>query len=881
MSYVDAIYNKEKDLIQVAERVDGNRKFRDIPAKYVFYYQDPKGQFTSIYGDKLSRVAVATNKAFEKEKRIYGHKRLYESDIKPVFRCLEENYMGTTDPVLNVCFFDIEVAFNKEKGFADPSDPFNPITSITLYLSWLERLITLCIKPDKMSTENAQAICDKFENTVLCNTEAEMMELFLGLLDDADVISGWNSEGFDIPYCVNRITRILGKDYNRQWCLWNKQPKAREYEKFGKTAVTYDLIGRVHLDYLDLYQKYTYHELHTYRLDYVGEIELGERKVQYEGTLDQLYNNDFEKFLAYNRQDVMLLVKMDAKLQYIDLVNVLAHANTVLLRTTMGAVAVTDQAVINEAHQRGLIVPDRVRSKEGETQAAGAYVAYPKKGLHEWIGSMDLNSLYPSVIRALNMSPETIVGQLRQDRTKEMIREGMAAGKSFAECWEGRFACIEYDLVMNQDIGEDVVIEWENGRSQQVSAKEAYDMIFLSGQGLMMSANGTIFTYETKGVIPGLLERWYAERKDLQKKAKSVTDPKEFEFWDKRQLVKKINLNSAYGALLNAGSRFFDQRLGQSTTLSGRQIAKHMAAQVNEMFTGEYDHVGKSIIYGDTDSAYFSAYPVFREEIEQGKLDWTTEKVIELYDQVSDEVNSTFPAFMNRAFNVPNAYAQVIKAGREVVAKTGLYITKKRYAVLITDKEGKRKDANGEPGEVKAMGLDLKRADTPEYMQKFLEEILLMLLTNVPKQEILDKIIEFRKSFKEKPAWEKGTPKRVNNLTQHTAVFNKTGKCGIGHALAAINWNRMKKLHNDQFSMDIVDGMKVIVCKLKNNPMGMTSIAIPTDEHRLPHWFKELPFDNEAMEEAIIDNKIENLLGVLSWDLRSTQLNNTFSLLFE
>ena len=167
---------------------------------------------------------------------------------------------------------------------------FNPITSISLYLSWLDRLITLCIKPDTLTTAQAQEICDKFENTVLCSTEQEMLELFLGLVDDADIFTGWNSEGFDIPYTVNRITRILGKDYNRQWCLWGKHPKAREYEKFGKTAVTYDLIGRVHLDYLELYQKYTYHELHTYRLDYVGEIELGERKTQYEGTLDQLYN---------------------------------------------------------------------------------------------------------------------------------------------------------------------------------------------------------------------------------------------------------------------------------------------------------------------------------------------------------------------------------------------------------------------------------------------------------------------------------------------------------------------------------------------------------------------------------------------------------------
>jgi len=881
LSYVDAIYNKEKDLIQVAERVNGVRKYRDFPAKYQFYYQDPKGKYTSIYGESLSRVAVNTHKAFEKEKRIYGHKRLYESDLKPVFRCLEDNYLNGTDPVLNVCFFDIEVAFHKEKGFADPSDPFNPITSITLYLGWLERLITLCIKPDAMHQADAEAICAKFDNTVLCNTEHEMLELFLSLIEDADIFSGWNSEGFDIPYMVNRITKIMGRDYNRQWCLWNHQPKAREYEKFGKTAVTFDFVGRIHLDYLELYQKYTYHELHTYRLDYVGEIELGERKIQYEGTLDQLYNNDFEKFLAYNRQDVMLLVKMDKKLQYIDLVNVLAHANGVLLRTTQGAVAVTDQAVIIEAHQRGLIVPDRIRSKEGETQAAGAYVAYPKKGLHEWIGSMDLNSLYPSVIRALNMSPETIVGQVRQDRTKEMIREGMASGLAFAECWEGKFACLEYDIVMNQDIGEDVIIDWENGKSQQVSGKEAYDMIFLSGQSLMLSANGTIFTYANKGVIPGLLERWYSERKELQAKAKSATDSKDFEFWDKRQLVKKINLNSAYGALLNAGSRFFDQRLGQSTTLTGRQIAKHMAAQVNEMFTGQYDHVGESIIYGDTDSAYFSAYPIFKEEIKQGKLDWTIEKVIELYDQVSDEVNTTFPAFMNRAFNVPNAYSQVIKAGREVVASKGIYITKKRYAVLITDKEGKRKDTNGDAGEIKAMGLDLKRADTPEYMQQFLESILLDLLVGKDKQHILDRIIEFRQEFKNKPAWEKGTPKRVNNLTHHTAVFNKTGKCGIGHALAAINWNRMKKIHSDQFSMEIVDGMKVIVCKLKSNPLGMTSIAYPTDEHRLPHWFKELPFDNDAMEGAIIDNKIENLLGVLNWDLKSTQLNNTFNLLFE
>jgi DNA polymerase elongation subunit (family B) len=433
---------------------------------------------------------------------------------------------------------------------------------------------------------------------------------------------------------------------------------------------------------------------------------------------------------------------------------------------------------------------------------------------------------------------------------------------------------------MTQNKGYDLVIDWEDGRSTEMSAAEAYELIYLSGKPWMLSANGTIFTYEKQGVIPGLLARWYAERKELQKKAKSATDPKEFEFWDKRQLVKKINLNSLYGALLNAGSRFFDQRMGQSTTLTGRCVARHMASKVNEMFTGDYNHIGDSIIYGDTDSCYFSGWPIYKHQVERKEIEWTRDKVIELYDAVAEEVNASFTPYMNSAFNCPSNYGEVIKAGREVVASKGLYITKKRYAVLIYDKEGKRKDLDGEAGEIKAMGLDLKRADTPEFMQKFLEKILLMVLKGQDRLDIVDAINEFRTAFKERPGWEKGTPKRVNNLTKHTEVFEKTGKCGVGHALAAINWNRFKRAFGDQRSIEITDGMKVIVCKLKSNPMGITSIAYPIDELRLPDWFKELPFDHAAMEETIIDNKVDNLIGVLDWDISASDQKTAFDLLF-
>jgi len=881
MSYIDAIYIKDKDIINVVERVDGVRKFKQFPAHYLFYYPDNKGQYTGIDGKRLSKVAVASKKAFDKEKRIFGHKQLYESDIKPLNRCLETNYLNAEAPALNKAFFDIEVAYDKVKGFADPEDPFNPITAISVYCSWIEKLITLVIKPEAMDWETTHAIASRFEDTILCQNEEEMLDMFLTLIDDADTISGWNSEGYDVPYTVNRINRLMGSDHTRRFCLWNTKPIRREYEKYGKMSETYDFVGRVHLDYLELYRKYTYHELHTYRLDYVGEIELGETKVQYEGTLDQLYNNDFEKFIAYNRQDTMLLAKLDKKLQYLDLVNVLAHANTVTLRTTLGAVAMTDQAIINEAHSRGLMVMDRNRSESGQTQAAGAYVAYPKKGLHDWIGSMDLNSLYPSLIRALNMSPETIVGQVRQVRTMKELNAWLAAGEEFADFWDGKFAVYEYDEVMAKNKGYDVIIDWEDGSATEMSAAEAYDLIYLQGKPWMLTANGTIFTYEKQGVIPGLLARWYSERKELQAKAKEAYGTDQFEFWDKRQLVKKINLNSLYGALLNAGSRFFDIRMGQSTTLNGRCVAKHMASQVNAIFTNDYNHVGETIIYGDTDSCYFSAYPIYKNQVERGEIEWTREKIVELYDAVSEEVNATFPQFMNTAFNCPTNYGEIIKAGREVVASKGLFITKKRYAVLIYDKEGKRKDKDGELGEIKAMGLDLKRADTPEYMQKFLERILLMVLNGQGKEDIIDAINEFRTDFKNKPAWEKGTPKRVNNLTHHTEVFEKTGKCGVGHAMAAINWNRLKKANSDQRSIEITDGMKVIVCKLKSNPMGITSIAYPIDEFRLPEWFtREMPFDSGAMERTIIDKKVSNLIGVLDWDIRASDQINTFESLF-
>ncbi len=883
MSYVDALFDREHDRVHIVERRDGERVYQEYPATYIFYYDDPRGKFRSIYGNPVSRFATRNSKEFRKEQRIHSGKQIYESDINPVFRCLEENYKGQDAPRLHTAFFDIETDFDAVRGFSRPDDPFNKITAVSVYLDWLDQLVTLVIPPKHMSEETAREITGEFPNTFICWEEKELLDNFLNLISDADVLSGWNSEGFDIPYTVMRTTKVLSKDDTRRFCLWSQLPKQRTFERFGAENLTFDLIGRVHMDYMQLYRKYTYEERHSYSLDAILEYEGLEGKTKFEGTLDQLYNQNFKTFIEYNRQDVNGIAQLDKKLKFLDLANTLAHENTVLLPTTMGAVAVTEQAIINEAHERGMVVPTRKeRLSDEDTQAAGAYVAYPKKGMWDFVGSIDINSLYPSAIRALNMGPETIVGQLRPTMTDRLIRERMTSGMSFAAAWEGLFGSLEYTAVMEQQRGTEITIDWHNDDETVHSAAEVWRMIFDSNRPWMLSANGTIFTYETEAVIPGLLKRWYSERKQMQAKLKDATTKEDEEYWDKRQLVKKINLNSLYGAILNPGCRFFDKRIGQSTTLTGRAIARHMDAYVNECITGRYDHVGDAIIYGDTDSCYFTAYPTLRKEIDEGRMEWSKEIAVQLYDSIAEQVNQSFPGFMEQAFHVPRDMGSVIRGGREIVASKGLFITKKRYAVLYYDKEGKRVDVEGKPGKVKAMGLDLKRSDTPKVIQDFLSDVLNQVLNGAERQEIVEKIRAFKFDFKERPGWEKGSPKRANNITQYAKKEEREGKANMpGHVRASLNWNTLRRMNSDNYSMQIVDGMKVIVCKLKNNPLDWTSIAYPTDELNLPAWFKELPFDDAGMESTVIDGKIENLLGVLDWDLGSaTHTDNTFQSLF-
>lgn len=933
MSYIDAFLDRKADKIHIVERVNGIRQFLTKPVNYVFYFEDTNGQHRSIFNHTLTRYSTPSSHKFRAKlaecRRQY---RIFESDINPVFRYLADHYPDAEVPTLNIGFFDIEADFDPERGFAPTNDPFNAVTAISLYRTADQKLLSWVLCPPTVAVEAAQAIVGQFDDTFLFTDEASLLRAFLDAIEDVDLLTGWSSSAYDVPYLVNRVSRMISRAETKRFCLWDQFPSKREYiDKFGRPLVTYDFVGRVHLDYMELYIKHNTQQRLSYALNAIGELEVGETKTPYDGTLDDLYKKDLFKFIEYNRQDVMLMVKIDQKNKFIELANQIAHANCVLLKTTMGTVALVEQAIINEMHAMGgRIVPDRkprdassadmdaeedhIRAShndddnddERSSPVVGAYVAQPNTGLHEHVGAVDVRSLYPSAIRALNMSPETLYGQVRPDETMKLIDERIAklSDAQKAEAWEGLFCTLEVqhmndqtDAIMTVDFFDyltDLVT------TKTMTGKQLHEFVFNPANYVCITANGTLFRTDQEGIIPALLTKWYADRKRLQAKVKEYavkaaneTDPVLTASYlatsrhnNFLQLAAKIRLNALYGALLQNHCRFFDQRIGQSVTLSGRSIVKHMASTINETITGEYDYRGGACIYGDTDSQYFSAYEFFKNDPDYKNFEWSRENIIELYDLIAAAANATFPAFMQKMFNTSLEKGAIISASRELVASKGLFIKKKKYAVLIYDLEGERLDKEGKPGKLKAMGLDLKRSDTPRFMQQFLETLLMDLLTGKSKPEMYADIITFRRLFKDRPGWEKGAPMKVANLSAHASKLASANRKGLTeirrgestkkvttpwHVLASMNWNLLCDMNNDRHAMRITDSARIIVCKLLNNSYGMRSIAYPIDETHIPQWFRTLPFDHIEMETKIIDNKLDNLVGVLEWDLTDTR----------
>jgi DNA polymerase elongation subunit (family B) len=513
-NYVAAWHDWFNDVVVVLERDDdGNLIKTRHNAPYYFYVEDPSGEYKSIYGHSLMRAEFSNRDEYEAAKKLFPVK--FESDFKPLQRVLMDKYYGRPAPNVNYAFFDIEADYNKEGGFPSPSNPYAIINAVTVYQSWTKKFTALAIPPTVNGVnwldvpgnsvdliysrlheliEKQQLRAGVIPEIILCRTEAELITALIELLQNADVISGWNSEFYDVPYTCERILLTGGKSLLAQLEYPGVKPPYKEsVDRYGSPEPVYKFIGKSHLDYLQLFEKFTFEGRTSYALGNILQEEVGIGKIEYDGTLEQLYKNDFELFVLYNFRDVDGLVQLDEKFKFIALANQIAHESTVLYGAVLGTVSYVETAVANHAHYNmNMIVHDKRVSDHEKVE--GAIVLTPKIGLHEWVGSVDINSLYPNTIRSLNISPEKIVGQFTQKES----------------AWRA---------VRGEDASQKLCCIFEDGSQEVLTAPEWKEL--LKERRWAVSAYGTIFDQSAgRGIVADILGYWYAERKRLQAEKK-------------------------------------------------------------------------------------------------------------------------------------------------------------------------------------------------------------------------------------------------------------------------------------------------------------------------------------------------------------------------
>jgi DNA polymerase elongation subunit (family B) len=635
---------------------------------------DETTKYQSMFGDDLYELEFSNKKEMSKfldSKPIDVD--LFESDIPPELKALSALYYKCELPHINTTYYDIEVDYRPKKydadhkiklrnigsesfeatvwdlrdyrsdpdvevwdepvkkwvavknslytydgpiGFSSPLDPYAPLNSIAFYHTWKDEYVIFSVPPKSWTGCNVEELFDYslFEDIdskvtiVFCKNETELLTRSVEEIQQSDLLSGWNSSRFDDPYFAKRVEIVLGKEWLQMLSFpKGKAPWFQTKEVFFQEQLFVQFDGRVTLDYMELFKKFTVEDRDSWNLETVSQDHLGERfkKLDYEGTLHHLYNNNFSKFVRYNCRDTEILRELDKKYKFINLANTLIHESTCHFKNIVGTVRSAEMAINNYCwYELNVRVPDTKQLDE-QGQAAGAYVLVPQTGMHNWIVCYDINSLYPNTIRTVNISPETLIGQFSE----------------FESAW----------TEINAGSTAQLTFRWE--KTQEVETKSARmwkeHLIELK---YAISGYGTVFRQDVEGIIPALLGRWYSTRKQFQAQSKQVlgaiaatTDAHqaallqtEYEFADMTQYAMKIKLNSAYGALLNQNFRFYDKRMGQSVTATGRCILGHQIRKGCEIIDGDYninpitsdedprainnEIASPCLIYGDTDS---------------------------------------------------------------------------------------------------------------------------------------------------------------------------------------------------------------------------------------------------------------------------------------
>lgn len=849
--YISASITKNRQDVLVWERTEHGRDLKVYPAPYYFFVPDKNGEYADIHGNKLKRKDFASFSDFKEEKmrHLSRGEKTYEAGISPEYKVLSKHYFNAEIPKMNIMFYDIEVDYDKEKGFSDIDNPYAPISSIAIQKYWTGETIVLAVPPPNLKGITVDDLPEDIRNgeanIILCKNERELLKLFFIIMEDADIISGWNSAYFDTPYVYERARRVLGENFANKLSLdLAPPPKYREVEMKGVVRKVLDIYGRHSLDYLEVFKKFEVVERPSYTLDAISEEVLPHfKKLDIEESLYDLYRNDFPHFIRYNIRDAEVLKGFEDKLGYMQLAVQRANMACGLVTNILGTVKLAELDIVNYCHYTlKRRVPDAVIGEPSGEKFTGALVLPPKVGLHENVGSIDIASLYPSAIRSGNYSPDTIIGQ---------------------------FFETHHAFTAIQDESEQLLVfMYENGESDTRSAKEWKKWIVENKYSL--SGYGTIFSMEKQGFLPAILTEWFADRKKFKAEMKvcgkamddhiknggSKTDPEYLKlkerkaYCDRVQYIKKIQLNSMYGCLGNAYFMFFDRRLAESTTRTGRAVLMHMVRKTAEVLDGAYAYPSKSTIYSDTDSCYFLT------NVE------TTAEAKDVCAKVYAEVNASFPEFMRQAFGCQEGYDNLISAEVDVIATKAIFIKPKHYLMHVVSQEGMDKD------EMKVMGVQLKKTTIPKPISKKLVSTIEAFLKGTGWRETSQDFVDFKlKLLNAQNIMDIGLPKGVKQVAEYTAEYEANNKAKLpGHVSAAIFYNLCLDAYGDVENFKITSGMKIKTFYLKKKFGRFKSIALPTDLKHPPKWFTEHfsdIIDRDAQVLRLVDKPLETILGAI------------------
>ena len=854
--YRNIYYDNKNQLIHLwTWDENGNRvKYETSYEPYLYIETSTGTDAISIFNTPLKKRSFRSN--FERTKFVNETSLKIFHNLSCEQQFLLDTYkndvgkLGFCTQPLKVFLFDIETY--SKGAFPVPEKAEDPINLITIFDTLSQKYYTWGLK--KYNPKDSDV------TYFYCKSEYDLIKKFLEFWenDPPDMITGWNSEGFDIPYVVTRINNLMGiEEAARLSPVKNIYYRENaEVDKFGKVINKWVIDGISHIDYMKAYKAFARSDRESYSLGYIGQYELGETKVNIGATnLADLSDVDWDKFVDYNIQDVRLLVKLDEKLKYIKLIRTLSYKGFIKFEQSLKKVAMISGAVAHQAAMDGKVIPTFKNETENEG-FAGGYVHEPVRGLANSIVSYDANSLYPNTIITLNVSPETKIGKITHI--------------------EGN----EYHLLL------------ANGRSVTLP-KEKFDKL-VEKEKLSISKYNVLYTQKLKGVVPKLIDRLYAERVEaknkmlkLQKNIDQISDEKEKENTeelildlDTQQYVYKIVLNSIYGVFAQKHSPLFDIDHAASITLTGQASSKEAADIVMQYTVSKgFDFKKEDIYkYGDTDSAYISIHPILEHYkiklSENGKITDGARKIIKelgifinegINKWAKEELKSLDPRFVFK---------------QEAISDVSVFMEKKRYILHLLELDGM---APSKP--FKYTGVEVVRSSFSDSIKKLIKQVLESAILAQDKQKADKIFIDAFETVKNMPVEDLSFRSNISDYNKYERMVDSFGKFGKGTTIqgkSAIGFNRMLKHYGlDNQYESIKSGMKFKFFHTAKNAFNLQTIGfIDVFPKELePHF----GVDHKEMFDKTIVPPIDRLYECLGWvvpqvtSARTTDLFELFS----